>query len=76
MMRPCKLTMDWHDDSVRSGHFLKAKRGRTAYEVTAIREVERRELTGLRRFALTCVRWSPADVPDGATVHAFHWYKR
>lgn len=76
-MRPCRLSMDWPDGfSLRIGQFLKAKRGRTAYEITAMREVKRRDPAAGRRFVLTCERWNPTDVPDGATVHSFYWYNR
>lgn len=76
-MRPCTLTATWYGEPPRLGHFLKSDRGRTAYEITALREVvPRSPAAGCRRFVLTCLRHAPGDVPAGATVHRWRWARR
>lgn len=72
----CKLTARWPGiDPPRPGQFLKAPRGRTAYEIV---EVRQRKSTGQRNYnlLLICNRWRPADVPEGATIRAWYWDKR
>lgn len=76
-MKPCKLTMRWGGDPPTIGQFLKAEKGRTAYEITGIRGVRRRRPgLGGPTLVLTCARHAATDVPEGATVHEIRWSKR
>ncbi len=79
-MKPCRLTMGWPagEGSPRPGEWLKTPNGRTAYEITAAREVKRRRpaLGGRKLLVLTCARHAIADIPDGATVIDFVWNPR
>jgi len=72
----CQLRAHWIGDPPRPGEFLKAPRGRTAYEITAIRKVSRAGLGTGPRYVLTVERWNPGDVPIGATVHEWIWDRR
>jgi len=69
-----KLRMRWDGKLPRVGHFLKSPRGRIAYEIAAIND--RGQRNGHRLLLLTCARWDPREVPEGAVMHEFHWDKR
>lgn len=76
-MKPCKLTMRWGGAPPRPGQWLKSAKGRTAYEITAVRSVARRTRgLGGPVLVLTCARHAPADVPEGAIVHEIRWSPR
>lgn len=73
------LRMTWHHDiaQLAVGHFLASARGRTAFEICTMRRVAvKRPTFGATVWALGCERHSRADVPEGATVHTFYWFKR
>ncbi len=69
-----QLRMRWAGDPPRLGHFLTSPKGRTAYEIAAIND--RGERDGYRLLLLTCCRWEPGEVPEGAIIHTFRWDKR
>lgn len=76
-MKPVKLNMTWRGERPTVGCFLRTPRGRTAYEITAIRPVKTEMKTlGCRRLILTCARWEPKEVPAEATVFEFKWNPR
>lgn len=67
---PCKLFYDGAAD-LEAGDFLKTPAG-SAYLVQASRRSKARKY----RQYLDCLRWPKAEIPQGARVHALHWYKR
>lgn len=77
-MSTCKLTARWTPmrGPPMPGQFLKAPKGRTAYEIVAVRKIKQTADRNGNRYMLTCARWNPNDVPPGATVHTWHWDKR
>jgi hypothetical protein len=72
----CQLRARWAGAPPLVGQFLKAARGRTAYEITAVRKVGRAGLGTGAKFSLTVERWNPADVPAHAVVHEWKWDRR
>ncbi len=75
-MKPTRLTARWTGRAPRRGEWLKAERGRTAYEITAVRRINGTGGARRYRYVLTCARHAPSDIPEGATVHAWTWDKR
>lgn len=76
-MKPVTLNMTWRGERPKVGCFLRTARGRTAYEITAIRAAKSTMKTlGSRRLVLTCARWEPKEVPAEATVLGFTWNRR
>lgn len=69
-----KLTARWTGPLPSPGQFLKAPRGRTAYEFVSARPIMSRRKG--RRFVFTVVRHPASCVPEGATVHDWFWDKR
>lgn len=72
------MVMTWEGfDQPGVGQFMKSPRGRTAYEICSMREVQMREpRRGIKRYRMHCQRWQPSEVPDGATVWEIYWNKR
>jgi hypothetical protein len=66
----CTLRFRWEGELPRLGHFLKARRGRTAYEIVGIRVIE----PGRGTFRVC--RWEPQELPEHAVVHELVWDKR
>lgn len=66
---PCKLFYDGRH--VEVGEYLKTPAG-SVYLIQSVRQSPSRAY----RRNLTCVRWPPDEIPEGATVHPLHWYKR
>ena len=67
---PCKLYYDgWQEIEV--GDFLKTPAG-SAYLIQSIRQNKNKPY----RRHLECLRWPVDEIPEGATVHPLHWYKR
>lgn len=65
----------WRGPAPRPGMYLKADRGRTAYEITAVRELPRGTL-GTRRYRFAVRRLAATDLPTGATVIEWVWNHR
>jgi len=55
------------------GDFVASRRPRFAYRVVAVERIDPSRSAGRYNVILTCERWSPEDVPHGATVHTFVW---
>jgi hypothetical protein len=72
--RNCKLRFTWNGDvPPRVGFFLKAPRGRTAYEIVAIRiKAQGPPMTGI----FTVCRWEPSELPEHAVVCDWRWDRR
>jgi hypothetical protein len=80
---PIKLRFRWDGELPRAGDFLKAPRGRTAYEITAIKLGDRGtdqagERVRPQAFSgvFTVCRWEPKEVPSHARIHPWQWDKR
>ena len=72
---PVTLRAWWTGDAPEVGQFLQsAHRPRYGYEIVGVKL--RKGPLGGRTFTLTCVRWRPTDVPEGATVWPWRWEKR
>ena len=70
----CKLNARWAGTRPRRGHWLKAARARTAYEILS---VERRKPFGRGyTLVLTVLRHPPSDIPPGAKLWPWIWDKR
>lgn len=67
------LRFRWEGELPRVGQFLKAPRGRTAYEIVAIRS-RPGDHGDVGTFKVA--RWTPSEVPPEATVHPWQWDKR
>lgn len=66
--------MGWAGELPAPGHHLVTASGRTAYLVVEVLLPTRE---GTRHVArLRCERVAPADVPEGARVHAWEWGAR
>ena len=71
-----EIQMRWSSNHLPAiGQWLKAPRGRTAYEITGIRPRRRHKTKGYN-FIFTVVRHPPSEIPPGATVHEFRWDSR
>lgn len=77
-MSSCRLTMDWPtaDEQPRPGTWLKAAKGRTAYEITDVQKTGRPTKAWVIRYRLTCERHPASEIPEGATVFEISWRKR
>lgn len=63
----------WAGPLPTPGTYLKAPRGRTAYEVLAFLPAR----AGARTLGrLRCRRVVPSEVPEGATVFGWQWARR
>ena len=78
MRATCTLTSDWGQDGPQPhvGAWMKTRRGRTAYEIVAVAKVPRRDGERRNRYRLTCMRHPPSEIPAGATLYGFVWYRR
>lgn len=65
------MRVTWYGPVPALGEFFKSPKGRTAYEVLAIRALPTRY-----QYAFKLERWKPADVPEGAVVHGWRWFPR
>lgn len=63
------------EDPPRLGDFMKATRGRGAYEVVGIR-AGRKGLAGVQVYHLDLERYSLADIPEGTEFFGFQWFSR
>lgn len=66
----CRLYVDGLT-KLEPGHFITTSE-KTGYLVMAMRPSP----TYPARRYLTCVRWPPAEIPEGSTVWAMTWYSR
>lgn len=75
-MSTCKLTARWHGPMPLPGHFLKAPKGRTAYEFVSARRINPRGNRRRYGYVFTVVRHPASSVPAAATVHEWRWDRR
>jgi len=68
---PAKLYIDGLP-TLAVGDYIVTGTGKTAYWVTGVRPSPSRPA---RRY-LNVLRFPPAEIPEGATVHTLHWYRR
>ncbi len=66
----CKLFYDGRQ-KLEPGDYLRTPAG-SVYRIHSVRQNSRRKY----RRHLVCLRWPPAEIPAGATVHPLVWYKR
>lgn len=66
----CKLYYDGAQ-ALEPGQYLRTPAG-SVYRIHSVRQNSRRAY----RRHLVCLRWPPAEVPAGATVHPLYWYPR
>lgn len=73
----CTLTARW---STRRppmvGMWLKADKGRTAYEIVEVIKIKNSTNRRGYNFRLKCAKHTPSDIPDHVTVHRWYWDKR
>lgn len=62
----------WTGPLPRPGHFMKAARGRKAFEICEIQERPKNAYP----YRLKVIAWPVSEVPDHAVVHPFIWDKR
>ena len=66
----CKLYVDGMP-ALEVGHYLRTPGG-SGYFVAELRQHRTRP----QRRNLRCLRWPVNEIPDDATVHELHWYRR
>lgn len=66
----CKIYYDG-DAALEPGHYLRTPAG-SVYLIHAVRQDRKRAY----RRHLVCLRWPPAEIPAGASVHPMYWYPR
>lgn len=73
-MRPCMITINsWSGPPPTPGIYMKAPRGRTAYEVLSFAPAR----AGSKIFGrVKCRRLPPGEIPEGATIFEWKWSKR
>lgn len=67
------LRFRWEGELPRVGHFLKAPRGRNAYEIL---EITFAKLSGQRAGRFKVCRWEARALPPEVTIHEWRWDRR
>ena len=67
MSKLMTLRARWEGRYPEVGHFLRTAKGRNAYEISRVREIQP------GRLRLRVLRWPAKEVPEHAVVHHFKW---
>jgi len=72
MVKPRWVRCRWQGDLPRPGHFMKAERGRKAFEICAIEPWP----DSAYPYRIKVLPWALSEVPDHAVIHPFVWDRR